>query len=154
MIILKANNDFVRIEEQEKELTEKLGTKVCIIPCGLEIVKDIAEIDDIECIENFIETKDLQNKKKTDLSITVGIEVDEEEFRKAKEKIEELNNEKIYEVVTKDEYIKGYICGMGMNANIDFIKDHWNQISKGFNFVIKAGDKYYSVERFNEVIRG
>ncbi|EHK2349283.1 hypothetical protein KCL53_002429 [Clostridium perfringens] len=109
---------------------------------------------EIECAENFLELKDLQNEKKTDLSITVGIEVDEEEFRKAKEKIEELNNEKIYEVITKDEYIKDYICGMGMNANIDFIKDHWNQISKGFNFVIKAGDKYYSVERFNEVIRG
>ena len=154
MIILKAKNPFVKIEEQEKELTEKLGTKVCIIPCELEIVNDIEGIKEIECAENFLELKDLQNEKKTDLSITVGIEVDEEEFRKAKEKIEELNNEKVYEVITKDEYIKDYICGMGMNANIDFIKDHWNQISKGFNFVIKAGDKYYSVERFNEVIRG
>nr|DAP32286.1 MAG TPA: hypothetical protein [Caudoviricetes sp.] len=154
MIILKAKNPFVKIEEQEKELTEKLGTKVCIIPCELEIVNDIEGIEEIECAENFLELKDLQNEKKTDLSITVGVEVDEKSFEYAKEKIAELNNEKIYEVITKDTYIYDYICSMGENANIDFIKDQWGKISNGFNFVIKFKDEYYSVEKFNEVIRG
>lgn len=151
MLILKSNFHITdkQIEELEKKLSDKIKETVCIIPYGFEVVKDLEEIEELNCIE--IEE---ENKNKSDLSITVGIEVDEEEFRKAKEKIAELNNEKIYEVITKDEYIKDYICGMGMNANIDFIKDHWNKISNGFNFVIKAGDKYYSVEIFNEVIRG
>lgn len=107
-------------------------------------------------VEEMVDIKEEQSK--SDLVINVRMKVDEESFENFKRKIieikGELNNEKIYEVITKDEYIKGYICGMGINANIDFIKEHWDQISKGFNFVIKAGDKYYSVEKFNEVIRG
>ncbi|MCX0402868.1 hypothetical protein [Clostridium perfringens] len=152
MIILKSKVHMLdkQIEELEKKLSDKTKETVCIIPYGLEVVKGLEEIEELNCIE----IEEEENKNKSNLSITVGIEVDEEEFRKAKEKIAELNNEKIYEVITKDEYIKDYICSMGMNANIDFIKDHWNKISNGFNFVIKAGDKYYSVERFNEVIRG
>ena len=40
MIILKATKSLSKnqIEEQEKELSEKLNTKVVIIPNGLEII--------------------------------------------------------------------------------------------------------------------
>lgn len=40
MIILKATKSLSKnqIEEQEKELSEKLDTKVVIIPNGLEII--------------------------------------------------------------------------------------------------------------------
>ncbi|MDU3018513.1 hypothetical protein ACV3RY_14985 [Clostridium perfringens] len=144
MIILKSKVHMLdkQIEELEKKLSDKTKETVCIIPYGLEVVKGLEEIEEEE------------NKNKSNLSITVGVEVDEKSFEYAKEKIAELNNEKIYEVIIKDTYIYDYICSMGENANIDFIKDQWNKISNGFNFVIKFKDEYYSVEKFNEVIRG
>lgn len=144
MIILKSKVHMLdkQIEELEKKLSDKTKETVCIIPYGLEVVKGLDEIEEEE------------NKNKSNLSITVGVEVDEKSFEYAKEKIAELNNEKIYEVIIKDTYIYDYICSMGENANIDFIKDQWNKISNGFNFVIKFKDEYYSVEKFNEVIRG
>lgn len=42
MIILKATKSLSKnqIEEQEKELSEKLNTKVVIIPNGLEIIAE------------------------------------------------------------------------------------------------------------------
>lgn len=152
MIILKSKVHMLdkQIEELEKKLSDKTKETVCIIPYGLEVVKGLEEIEELNCIE----IEEEENKNKSNLSITVGVEVDEKSFEYAKEKIAELNNEKIYEVIIKDTYIYDYICSMGENANIDFIKDQWNKISNGFNFVIKFKDEYYSVEKFNEVIRG
>lgn len=143
MLILKSNFHITdkQIEELEKKLSDKIKETVCIIPYGFEVVKDLEEIEE-------------ENKNKSDLSITVGVEVDEKSFEYAKRKIGELNYRGGFSVITKNEYIEGYICRSGVDTNIDFIKDHWNKISGGFDFIIGTEKEYYSVERFNEIIRG
>lgn len=41
MILLKANSQMLKdnLEEKEKELTEKIGEKVVIIPCTFEVIQ-------------------------------------------------------------------------------------------------------------------
>ncbi|MDH2337052.1 hypothetical protein [Clostridium perfringens] len=158
------------IEKLEKELSKKCNEEVVIFPYGLEIMDSsislkecsVREYEGLEkdCDKSFIEEMiDVEEEQsENNLVINVSAKIDEESFEILKKKIieikKELNNEKICEVIIKDTYIYDYICSMGENANIDFIKDQWNKISNGFNFVIKFKDEYYSVEKFNEVIRG
>lgn len=152
MIILKSKVHMLdkQIEELEKKLSDKTKETVCIIPYGLEVVKGLEEIEELNCIE----IEEEENKNKSNLSITVGVEVDEKSFEYAKRKIGELNYRGGFSVITKNEYIEGYILRSGVDTNIDFIKDHWSRISGGFDFIIGAEKEYYSVEKFNEIIRG
>lgn len=147
MIILKANYNFTKsqIEEFEKDLSEKIGEKVCIIPHGFDIV-EIAEEKDLNVedylLKDMVDIEDEQGENKTDLVINIRMKTDEKSFEIFKRKLAELKNElsfeNKFEVVTKDKFIGEFICCFGGDA--DLIKEYWNEISK--------------IDEFNETIGG
>ncbi len=155
------------IEKLEKELSKKCNEEVVIFPYGLEIMDSsislkecsVREYEGLEkdCDKSFIEEMiDVEEEQfENNLVINVSAKIDEESFEILKKKIieikKELNNEKIYEVITKDEYIKRALIGLSFTK--EELNDHWNKISNGFNFIIKCGEnEYCSVGRFNKML--
>ncbi|UUR88522.1 hypothetical protein [Clostridium perfringens] len=67
-------------------------------------------------------------------------------------------NKNEYEVITKEQFVKEYLCSNEpFEVAISFrreLEERWEKISKGFNFVIRAGKNLYSVDYFNEKILG
>ena len=61
-----------------------------------------------------------------------------------------------YEVLTKDDYIREFLCSRkrwyrGKDDSIN-LEDLWKKVSKGYNFVIRAGETIYSVDYLNNLI--
>ncbi|MGG5463498.1 hypothetical protein [Clostridium sp. B9] len=86
-----------------------------------------------------------------------GLEKIREATKEIKNDLEEINkcfkNRCEYEVVTKEQFIKEFICSNEYFPN-NIVEERWNKISKGFNFVIRAGKHLYDVECFNNKILG
>lgn len=160
MIILKANYNFTKsqIEEFEKDLSEKIGEKVCIIPHGFDIV-EIAEEKDLNVedylLKDMVDIEEEQGENKTDLVINVRAKTDEESFEIFKRKLielkEELRNKKEFRILTKDSFIEWYLCKGSELTNSEEANRVWEEVRKEYNFVILAGGMIYSVSCFNKM---
>lgn len=86
-----------------------------------------------------------------------GLEKIREATKEIKNDLEEINkffkNKCEYEVVTKEQFIKEFICSNEYFPT-KLVEERWDKISKGFNFVIRAGENLYDLECFNNKILG
>lgn len=91
-----------------------------------------------------------------------GLEKIREATKEIKNDLEEINkcfkNRCEYEIVTKEQFVKEYLCNIQLYrispGTRDMLEKRWEKISDGFNFVIKAGNMHYSVNHFNNKILG
>lgn len=161
MIILKANYNFTKsqIEEIEKDLSEKLEEKVCIIPHGFDIVELAEDIENLKIEDNLlkdmVDIEEEQGENKTDLVINVRAKTDEESFEIFKRKLielkEELRNKKEFRILTKDSFIEWYLCKDSELTNSEEANRVWEEVRKEYNFVILAGEMIYSVSCFDKM---
>lgn len=89
-----------------------------------------------------------------------GLEKIREATREIKNNLEEINecfkNRCEYEIVTKEQFIKEYLCNTYRISpgTREMLEERWKKISEDFKFVIKVGKMYFSVNHFNNKILG
>lgn len=93
-------------------------------------------------------------------SLNLKVNVDDRQLEKLKDDIEftkklfESIYQYDYDVLSKSDYIRDYLCSgrRMMKGSKESLDDLWKRVSKGYNFVIRAGETIYSVGYLNNIL--
>lgn len=134
--------------------------------CGLiEVFPEYKRYEGLNCEKckgALIPKGEAKVFERKESSLNLKVNIDDMQLEKLKNDIEFTNNffksiyKYEYEVLTKDDYIREFLCSRkrwyrGKEDSIN-LEELWKKVSKGYNFVIRAGETIYSVDYLNNII--